>query len=151
MPKTYGVTSDYEYNATHKRDKIRVWSGAFFSVFEAEGYSLPGGDGYMLTTYNGDKVRVTCPARRNGDNYRKVDAAVSAALRAHYAPPELECSYCASYAVKWDGSPSGLHRTAGSRRAIVKHADGHPLGDPLDYPVPFDEDLPAEIPVDLLP
>lgn len=83
MPKNYGVTTNYDYNETHKRDRIDVWSGAFSSLWEAEGYSLPGGDGYMLTRYNGDKVRVTCPTPRTDNTFRAVDAAVSAALRAH--------------------------------------------------------------------
>ena len=81
----YGVTEDYDYTATHKRARIVVWSGAFFSVFEAEGFSLPKGDGYMLTTYNGDKVRVECPIERTDDNYQQFDAAITAALDAHYA------------------------------------------------------------------
>jgi hypothetical protein len=81
----YGVTTDYEYSATHKRHRLMVWSPPWFSVFEAEGYSLPNGKGYMLTTYNGDKVRVSCPAPRNSNNYEAVDAAISDALNAHHA------------------------------------------------------------------
>lgn len=80
----YGVTTDYEYSATHKRERINVWSGSFFSTWEAEGYSLPRGDGYMLTTYNGDKVRVSCPAPRTDENFRVVDAAISDALTKHH-------------------------------------------------------------------
>lgn len=85
MSEAFGVATDYEYTATHKRERITVWSGAFYSVFEAEGYSLPGGRGYMLTTYNGDKVRVTCAAPRTEANYLEADSAVSAALTEHYA------------------------------------------------------------------
>jgi hypothetical protein len=81
----YGVATDYEYNETHKRDRITVWSQAFMESFEAEGYSLPRRDGYMLTTYNGDTVRVTCPVPRNENNYQEVDRAVSDALDAHHA------------------------------------------------------------------
>lgn len=80
----YGVSTDYEYSADHKRQRITVWSGSFYGVFEADGLSLPNDAGYMLTTYNGEKVRVACPAPRNEDNYQEVDAAVSAALNAHY-------------------------------------------------------------------
>lgn len=65
--------------------------------------------------------------------------------------PALECSYCAAYAIKRDGTPSGLHRTAGDRDAIVRHAEGHPLGDPEEYPIDFDEDMDPSIPVDYLP
>ena len=76
--------TDYEYNADHKRERITVWSGPFMGTFEAEGYSLPGRDGYMLTTYNGDKVRVAC-AMRNEQTYEVVDKAVSEALAVEYA------------------------------------------------------------------
>ena len=79
----YGVMDDYEYNATHKRTRITVWSPPFASVFEADGYSLPNGAGYMLMTYNGDKVRVACSIR-DADTYREIDAAISAALNAHH-------------------------------------------------------------------
>lgn len=81
---TYGVTTDYDYNASHKRDRVQVWSPPWMSTWEAEGYSLPRGDGYMLTTYNGDKVRVTCPTPRSHENYQIVDQAISDALNAHY-------------------------------------------------------------------
>ena len=80
----YGVMTDYEYNSEHKRERISVWSGQFMGTWEAEGYSLPKRDGYMLTTYNGDKVRVACPMRDNS-TYQEVDTAISSALEAHYA------------------------------------------------------------------
>lgn len=83
MATSYGVAQDYEYSATHKRERIQVWSGPFMSVWEAEGYSLPKRNGYMLTTYNGDKVRVSTPLRRD-DNYREVDSAISDALNRHH-------------------------------------------------------------------
>lgn len=83
MP-SYGITQDYEYSATHKRDRLMIWSGPFFSVFESEAYTLPKADGYMLTTYNGDRVRVSCPAPRNEDNWQEVDKALGEALEAHY-------------------------------------------------------------------
>jgi hypothetical protein len=80
----FGVATDYEYRGTHKRDRITVWSGPFYSTFEAEGVSLPNDAGYMLTTYNGDKVRVACPAPRTEDNFEDVDRLVSGALDAHF-------------------------------------------------------------------
>ena len=100
----YGVMTDYEYNSEHKRERISVWSGQFMGTWEADGYSLPGRKGYMLTTYNGDKVRVTCPMR-DDYTYQEVDAAISSALEAHYAKicattalgnsPELEARVAA--------------------------------------------------------
>lgn len=80
----YGVTTEYERNRGRKRDYLRVWSGPFCSVWEADGVSLPKGDGYMLTTYNGRKVRVECPTPRTDENYLTVDAAIAGALAAHY-------------------------------------------------------------------
>lgn len=80
----YGVTSDYDYAATHQRDRIEVWSGPFYSTWEASGLSLPKGDGYMLTTHNGDKIRVTCETPRTDANYEEIDNAVAAALRDFY-------------------------------------------------------------------
>ena len=76
----YSVASDYEYNATHKRDCITVWSGAFCSDFEASGLALPGNAGYMLNLYYGGKVRVECPCPRTELNYLEVDAAVCDAM-----------------------------------------------------------------------
>lgn len=76
----YGVATDYDRNEGRKRDYLQVWSGPFFSVWEADGVSLPKGDGYMLTTYNGRKVRVECPTPRNDENWQEVDAAISAAM-----------------------------------------------------------------------
>ncbi len=84
VTRFYGVTTDYDRNEGRKRDHLTVWSGPFSSVYEASGVSLPRGDGYMLTTYNGEKVRVACPTPRSEDNYREVDQAVTDALRAHY-------------------------------------------------------------------
>lgn len=79
----YGVMTDYEHKG--KRHHVLVWSGAFCSDLEAEGWSLPKWDGYMITTYNGDKIRVSCPCPRDEHNYLEVDSAIDAALRAHYA------------------------------------------------------------------
>ena len=79
----FGIATDYEYSATHKRQRLIVWSGSFMSTFEGDALSLK--DGFMVTTYNSDKVRVTCPSVRNETTYREVDDAISAALDAHYA------------------------------------------------------------------
>lgn len=79
-----GVRSEHEKNARLKRDYITVWSGVFCEVFEADGVSLPKANGYMLTTYNGDNVRVDCPSPRTEDNYLLVDKAVIDALNSHY-------------------------------------------------------------------
>lgn len=78
----YGVTSDYEYNATHRRERLDIWSNPFYSVWEGEAYSLASG--YMLTTYNGDKIRVVCPTPRRDDNYEEIDAAINEALNKYY-------------------------------------------------------------------
>ena len=79
----YSVAEDYTYNATHKRERLSLWSGAFASTHEGEAYSLPNGDGYMVTLEYGVKgVRVTCPTPRNDENYRAIDEAINAALNA---------------------------------------------------------------------
>lgn len=86
----FGVTEDYEYSASHKRHKMLVWSGSFMSVFEAVALSLPKSDGYMLTVYGGDKVRISCPAPRNSDNWQQVDAAINEALNNFFAEKYAE-------------------------------------------------------------
>lgn len=86
----FGIIVDEEYNATHKRNRITVWSGPFASVLEAEGLSLPKGDGYMLTTYHGDKVRVECSVERTDENYQEQDAAINKALNEHFTRGRLE-------------------------------------------------------------
>lgn len=78
------VWTDFDYAASHKRHRIVVWSGPMYKTFEAEGLSLPWGQGYMLTTYNGDKVRVKCSAPRDPLNSEEVDLAIRSALLAHY-------------------------------------------------------------------
>lgn len=80
-----GVRTEYDMNAGRKRDYLTVWSGPFYSVYEAIGVSLPKMNGYMLTTYNDDRVRVECPAPRTASNCAVVDAAVTKALSEHYA------------------------------------------------------------------
>lgn len=81
----YGVTTDYDYSAEHKRQRLEVWSGPWFHTWEGEAYSIPGGGGFMVTTHSGDKVRVVCPSPRDEANYLEVDAAISDALNAHEA------------------------------------------------------------------
>jgi hypothetical protein len=81
----FGVCTDYEANRGRKRDHVTVWEGPFADQYVASGVSLPRGNGYMLTLDWGDKVRVTSPTPRTDDNYHEVDAAINAALTAHYA------------------------------------------------------------------
>jgi hypothetical protein len=84
MIDRFGVTTDYDYSAEHKRKKLHVWSGPWFHTWEAVGLSLPSGKGYMLTTYNGDKIRVECPAPRDDKNWEEVDKAIAEAMTEHY-------------------------------------------------------------------
>lgn len=79
----YGIIEDYDYNATHKRKRLTLWSGPFASVREGEAYSLPKGDGYMVTLEYGEKVRVTCPVERTDENYQEQDKAFNVALNRH--------------------------------------------------------------------
>lgn len=78
-----GVRDEYDPTPSG-RQRLTVWSPPFASVLEAHALELPRRDGYMLTTYNGDKVRVTCPSPRTADNYDAVDDAITTALAAHY-------------------------------------------------------------------
>lgn len=82
----FGIIEDYDYNLTHKRKRLTLWSGPFASVYEGEAYSLPKGDGYMVTLPYGDKVRVTAPVERTDENYQEQDKAFNDALNAHYEP-----------------------------------------------------------------
>lgn len=84
----YGIIMDEEYNNSHKRTRLTLWSGPFASVLEGEALSLPKNDGFMVTTYNGDKVRVTCPVERTDKNYQEQDKAFNDALNAHYGEAE---------------------------------------------------------------
>lgn len=84
MTRHYGVTTDYDYSDAHKRERLDVWSGPFMSEWEGSALSLPKGDGYMLTTHSGAKVRVSCPTPRTDETYREIDDAISAALREHH-------------------------------------------------------------------
>lgn len=86
----FGIIEDYEYNVNHKRHRLTLWSGAFASQREGEAYSLPKNDGYMVSLEYGDKVRVTCPAPRDDENYVEVDEAINKALNAHLLGQRLE-------------------------------------------------------------
>lgn len=79
----YGTTTDHDYSAEHVRQKIDVWTGPWFHEHVATGLSLA--DGFMLTTYNGDKVRVSCPSPRDDENYTQVDAAIADAMKQYEA------------------------------------------------------------------
>lgn len=85
----YAVATDYDWQRTHKTDRLTVWSGAFASQYEGEAISLPRGDGYMVHLYYGDKVRVSCPVGRTDDNYMQIDQAISGAINAHFAKKEV--------------------------------------------------------------
>lgn len=63
----------------------------------------------------------------------------------------FECSYCAHYAVRRNGTASGVARTVGTRAAIVAHAEEHPIGDPEDMVIPRDdESAPEGAPVNVV-
>lgn len=81
----FGLIEDYDYNLTHKRKRFTIWSGPFASVREGEMYSLPKGDGFMITLEYGDKVRVECPVERTDATYVEQDKAINDALNAHFA------------------------------------------------------------------
>lgn len=80
----YGVMTDYEHNLTHKLERLQVWCGPFASIWVAEANELPRHSGYMLSLYGDEKLRVECPSPRTSENYEQIDAAINAALNAHY-------------------------------------------------------------------
>lgn len=80
----YGITEDHEYNATHKRKRIVIWSGTFSDQYEAEAFSLPKNNGFMIDTGYA-KIRVECPVERTDATYEEQDKAINDALNAHYA------------------------------------------------------------------
>lgn len=98
----YGIIEDYDYNATHKRKRLTLWSGPFASVREGEAYSLPKGDGYMVTLEYGDKVRVECPVERTNENYIEQDKAINDALNKHrleYLRSQIEAERISYYEI----------------------------------------------------
>jgi len=78
-----------EETSTPKTGHITVWEGDWFGSFTAEAKPRHGVKSATFTDYNGDKVRVILPDGvtfpRTGDNFRAIDAAISAAFDAHYA------------------------------------------------------------------
>ena len=98
----FGIMTDYDYNETHKRERLTIWSGPFASVREGEAYSLPKGDGYMVTLEYGGKVRVTCPTPRTDATYIEVDAAINKALnldRLEYLRQQIEAECISTYEI----------------------------------------------------
>lgn len=98
----YGIIEDYDYNQTHKRKRLTIWSGSFMSDREGEAYSLPKGDGYMVTLHYGDKVRVTCPVDRTDANYQEQDEAINKALNLHrlgYLRSQIEAERVSYYEI----------------------------------------------------
>lgn len=96
----YGIIEDYAYNATHKRKRLTLWSGPFASVREGEAYSLPKGDGYMVTLEYGDKIRVECPVERTSENFIEQDKAFNVALNRHrleYLRSRIEAESISTY------------------------------------------------------
>jgi hypothetical protein len=69
-----------EYSARFGRQELTLWSGAFADTFEGYALELPRHDGYMVTLYSGEKVRVTCESPRTDDNFHRVDEALRTAL-----------------------------------------------------------------------
>lgn len=78
----YYVASDDQYNATHKRDRLTIWTGPFASEFIADATSLPKRDGYMIVTRAGKRIRVACEVGRTDANFSAIDSAINAALTA---------------------------------------------------------------------
>lgn len=70
-----------EYAPTFGRQNLTLWEGAFLSDYVGHAHELPRGDGFMVTTYSGRKVRVSCPAPRTAENYQAVDEAIASAVR----------------------------------------------------------------------
>ena len=69
-----------EYTTTFGRQSLTVWSGAFASDYIASALELPKRNGFMVTLYDGRKIRVQCPAPRTEKNFHQVDDAISAAI-----------------------------------------------------------------------
>lgn len=123
----YGVTEDYEYNATHKRHRLEAWSGAFRDLFE--GHALSVKDGYVVTPYYGDPIRVTCPSPRDDRNFHEVDAAISRALTLRLADDH------AASARRWGRQAESLrdaeHQspsdTADRDRELCRHSEDEAL------------------------
>jgi hypothetical protein len=98
----YGIIEDHDYNSTHKRKRLTLWSGSFMSDYEGEALSLPKGDGYMVNLGYGDKVRVECPVERTDANYQEQDKAFNDALNKHrleYLRSQIEAERISYYEI----------------------------------------------------
>ena len=84
IPTHYAIADDYDYNETHKRSRLSIWSGPFASIYEGEAYSLPGKNGYMVSLYYGPKLRVETGGLRDDDNWQEVDNKIRAAINDYY-------------------------------------------------------------------
>lgn len=71
-----------EYAPLFGRQRLTLWAGAYASQLEGSAWELPGHNGYVVTLYGGERVRVECEAPRTDDNYRRVDSAICAAITA---------------------------------------------------------------------
>ena len=85
MTTNYGVIS-----STYERtSNIEVWSGPFYGTWEASARVRHGAKSATFTDYSDEKFRVTLPEGitfpRTADNYRTIDAAISATYAAHVA------------------------------------------------------------------
>lgn len=85
MTTSYDVIS----NTSEKSSWIDVWSGPFYETWEASARVRHGAKSATFTDYSDEKFRVTLPEGitfpRTLDNYRSIDAAISAAYAAHVA------------------------------------------------------------------
>lgn len=86
MSKRYGVRD--EYTPVFGRQTLTLWSGWFASDYEGSALELPRHNGYMVTTWIGEKVRVECESPRTDKNYERVDDAINAAVNAHWESRE---------------------------------------------------------------
>jgi hypothetical protein len=130
-----GLIEDYDYNATHQRKRFTIWSGPFASVREGEAYSLPKGDGFMITKEYGGKVRVECPVERTSDTYEQQDKAFNEALnrdRLEYLRQQIEAECISGYEV---AELAGLAEYIDSADTLLLQWAGVPE---------FEEDEPAK-------
>jgi len=79
MTTRYQIATDYQ-TKPRTRDYLDIYSGPFADTWEGGAVSLPKRDGYMVTLYNGKKIRVSCPVGRTDENYRQIDAAINDAI-----------------------------------------------------------------------
>ncbi len=83
LPVRFGIIKDYDYSATHKRERLTIWAGMFDSEYIGEAYSMPKRDGYRIFLEYGDTVNVYCPHGRDDDNYQEIDKAINDALNVY--------------------------------------------------------------------